>query len=307
MQYQNMTDAIGNTPLIRLGNIEKAYNLKAKLYAKVEALNPAGSAKDRAVMGMIRQAVIEGKLKPGATLIEPTSGNTGIAMAAIAANMGYKAVIVMPDSMSVERIKLMKVYGAEVILTPGKEGMSGSIKKAEELCANTENSMILGQFDNKANAREHYRTTGPEIYRDLGGKISAFIAGVGTGGTFTGVSAFLKECIDDVKCIAVEPAASPMLSEGKFGAHKIQGIGANFVPGNYNGEFCDEIITVPDEKALEMFRLLPRKEGIFAGISSGAALAAAIEVGQRKEYEAKNIVVVFTDTGDRYLSVVSNE
>ncbi len=307
MQYQNMTDAIGNTPLVRLVNIEKEFNLKAKLFAKVEASNPAGSAKDRAVIGMIRQAVIEGKLKPGATLIEPTSGNTGIAMAAIAANMGYKAVIVMPDSMSEERIKLMKVYGAEVVLTPGNEGMSGSIKKAEEICAQTENSMILGQFDNKANAREHYRTTGPEIYRDLGGKVSAFIACVGTGGTFTGVSAFLKECVDDVKCIAVEPSASPMLSKGESGSHKIQGIGANFVPGNFKREFCDEIITVTDDKALAMFRLLPRREGIFAGISSGAALAAAVEVGRREEFEAKNVVVLFTDTGDRYLSVISND
>lgn len=309
MQFQNMTDAIGNTPLIRLKNIENICGVKARLFAKFEAMNPAGSAKDRAVMGMIRQALNEGKLKEGATLIEPTSGNTGIAMAAIAANLGFKAVIVMPDTMSIERIKLMKVYGAEVILTPGIEGMAGCIKKAEEIREQTNNSMILGQFDNPDNAREHYRTTGPEIYRDLGGKVACLVAGIGTGGTFSGTSRFLKECVDNVKCIAVEPKASPVLSCGNdFAApHKIQGIGANFVPENFVRSLCDEIITVSDEEALTMFKLLPRTEGLFAGISSGAALTAAVKVGQRPEFENQNVVVVLTDTGDRYLSVIDDD
>lgn len=304
MQFQVMTDAIGGTPLIRLKKIEEKYGVRAKIFAKYEAMNPAGSAKDRAVMGMIRQAVIEGKLKEGATIIEPTSGNTGIAMAAIAANMGYKAIIVMPDSMSIERIKFMKVYGAEVILTPGAEGMSGSIKKAEELQKTIPNSMILGQFDNKANAREHYRTTGPEIYRDLGGKVGAFVAGIGSGGTFSGTSAFLKECVEDVWCVAVEPESSPMISQGKAAPHKIQGIGANFIPGNYDANYCDELITIKDEEALEMFKVLPKLEGLFAGISSGAALMAAIKLGQRPEFEGKNIVAVLPDSGDRYISMV---
>lgn len=304
MQFQNMTDAIGSTPLIRLNKIEKLYETKGKLYAKVEALNPAGSSKDRAVIGMIRQAIIEGKLKEGATLIEPTSGNTGIAMASIAANMGFKAVIVMPDSMSIERIKFMKVYGAEVILTPGSEGMSGSIKRAEEIHKTTPNSMILGQFDNKANAREHYRTTGPEIYKDLGGKVAGFVAGIGSGGTFSGSAAFLKECVDDVYCVAVEPESSPLISRGEAGPHKIQGIGANFIPGNFDSAYCDEVMTVTNEDALEFFKLLPKTEGLFVGISSGAALSAAIKLAQRDEFEGRNIVVVLPDSGDRYISMV---
>ena len=304
MQFQNMTDAIGYTPLIRLNKIEKLFETKGKIYAKFEAMNPAGSSKDRAVIGMIRQAVIEGKLQEGATIIEPTSGNTGIAMASVAANMGFKAVIVMPDSMSIERIKFMKLYGAEVVLTPGSEGMAGSIKKAEEIQKATPGSIILGQFDNKANAREHYRTTGPEIYRDLGGKVDGFVAGIGSGGTFSGCSAFLKDCVDEVHCVAVEPQSSPLISEGKFGPHKIQGIGANFIPGNYNSSYCDEVMTVTDEDALNMFNLLPKTEGLFAGISSGAALSAAVKLAQREEFTNKNIVVVLPDSGDRYISMV---
>lgn len=304
MQFSSMSDAIGATPLIRLQNFEKEYGLECKLFAKFEGVNPTGSAKDRAAIGMIRDAEIKGEIKPGDTVIEPTSGNTGIALAAISASRGYKCIIVMPDSMSKERIKLMETYGAQVVLTPGAGGMKAAIQKAEEIQKNTPGSKIMGQFYNPANPREHYRTTGPEIYKDLGGKVDYFVAGIGTGGTFTGVSSFLKEVLEDVKCIAVEPASSPVLSQGadKASGHKIQGIGANFVPDNFNRKYLDEIITVTNEDALELFAKIPKTEGLLVGISSGAALCAALEVAKRDGMKGKNVVVVFTDSGDRYLA-----
>lgn len=304
MLCENMVDMIGKTPLLRLKRIEEKYGLKGKLWAKVEGMNPAGSTKDRASLGMIRAAELFDGVEPGATFVEPTSGNTGIGIAAIAAARGYKAIIVMPDSMSKERIKLMEVYGAEVVLTPAAGGMAASIEKAKEICEQIEGARIVGQFDNPANPREHYRTTGPEIYRDLGGKVDVFVAGIGTGGTFSGATRFLKDCNPDIYAVAVEPASSPLLSGGEASSHKIQGIGANFVPANYEKELADEILTIEDDEALEMFRVLPRTEGIFAGISSGAALSAAIKVASRPENEDKNIVVVLPDNGDRYLSLV---
>ena len=300
--YNNITELIGNTPLLRLNVVEKALGLEAKIYAKVEAFNPAGSAKDRVGLAMIKDAEEKGLLKPGATIIEPTSGNTGIGLAAAAASRGYKVILTMPDTMSVERRNLLKAYGAEVVLTEGAKGMAGSIEKANELAASIEGSFIPGQFDNQANAKAHYDTTGPEIFRDLDGNVDFFVAGVGTGGTITGTGRYLKENIEGVKVVAVEPARSPLLSEGKAGPHGLQGIGANFVPSILDTEVYDEIITVTDEDAYEKGRMVASNEGFLVGITAGAALHAAIELATRPKNKGKTIVALFPDTGDRYLS-----
>ena len=300
--YNNITELIGNTPLLRLNVVEKALGLEAKIYAKVESFNPAGSAKDRVGLAMIKDAEEKGLLKPGATIIEPTSGNTGIGLAAAAASRGYKVILTMPDTMSVERRNLLKAYGAEVVLTEGAKGMAGSIEKANELAASIEGSFIPGQFDNQANAKVHYDTTGPEIFRDLDGNVDFFVAGVGTGGTITGTGRYLKENIEGVKVVAVEPAKSPLLSEGKAGPHGLQGIGANFVPSILDTEVYDEIITVTDEDAYDKGRMVASNEGLLVGITAGAALHAAIELATRPENKGKTIVALFPDTGDRYLS-----
>ena len=293
---------IGGTPLLELSHIEKELGLKAKILAKLEYLNPAGSAKDRVGKVMIDDAEERGLLKPGGTIIEPTSGNTGIGLAVVAASRGYRAIIVMPDTMSVERIQIMKAYGAEVVLSDGKLGMSGAVKKAEELAKEYPNSFIPGQFENPANAKAHFLTTGPEIFEDTDGEVDIFVSAVGTGGTITGTGEYLKSRKPDVKIVAVEPAASPLLSGGKAGPHKIQGIGANFVPSVLNTSIYDEVITVTNEDAFITGRMIGRKEGVLVGISSGAAAWAAIELAKRPESEGKTIVVLLPDTGDRYLS-----
>lgn len=300
--YKSVEELIGETPLLELCRTEEANGLDARLFAKLEYLNPAGSVKDRVAKAMIDDAERRGVIRPGAVIIEPTSGNTGIGLAAVAAARGYRAVIVMPDSMSVERRKIMAAYGAEVVLTPGALGMAGAIQKAEELAAATENSFIPSQFTNPANPAAHVATTGPEIYRDTDGKVDVFVAGVGTGGTVSGVGKYLKEKDPDVKIVAVEPASSPLLSGGKAGPHGIQGIGANFIPDTLDRTVCDEVIAVEDRDAYEAGRAVCRLEGILVGISSGAALHAAIEVAKRPESRGKNIVVLLPDTGDRYLS-----
>ena len=305
--YTSVEQLIGGTPLLELTNIEKKFGLEARLLAKLESFNPAGSAKDRVAYEMIRDAEERGILKPGSVIIEPTSGNTGIGLAAVAVPRGYRVIIVMPDSMSVERQKTMKAYGAELVLTPGALGMAGSIAKAEELAAGIPDSFIPDQFGNPANAAAHRKTTGPEIWRDTDGEVDIFIAGVGTGGTITGTGEFLKSVKPDVKVIAVEPASSPLLSGGKAGPHGIQGIGANFVPAVLNTAIYDEIIPVTNEAAFETGRILGRTEGFLAGISSGAALWAAIETAKRSENKGKTIVVLLPDTGDRYLSTAMFE
>jgi len=300
--YTSVAQLIGGTPLLELTNIEKNFGLNARLLAKLESFNPAGSAKDRVAFEMIRDAEERGLLKPGSVIIEPTSGNTGIGLAAVAVPKGYRVIIVMPDSMSVERQKTMKAYGAELVLTPGALGMAGAIAKAEELAAELPDSFIPDQFGNPANAAAHRKTTGPEIWRDTDGEVDIFVAGVGTGGTITGTGEYLKSVKPEVRVIAVEPASSPLLSEGKAGPHGIQGIGANFVPAVLNTEIYDEILPVTNEAAFETGRMLGRTEGFLAGISSGAALWAAIETAKRPENEGKTIVVLLPDTGDRYLS-----
>ena len=300
--YNSIDKLIGNTPLLELTNIEKKYNLKAKLLAKLEYLNPAGSVKDRVALAMINDMEQNGLLKPDSVIIETTSGNTGIGLACVGAARGYRVIIVMPDSMSVERQQLMKAYGAELVLTEGTKGMSGAIQKAEQLKAEIPNSIIAGQFVNPANPKAHFDTTGPEIYRDTDGKVDVFVAGVGTGGTITGTGEYLKSINPNIKVIAVEPASSPLLSSGTAAPHKIQGIGANFVPEVLNTDIYDEIITVTDEDAFESGRLIGKAEGVLVGISSGAALSAAIEVAKRDENNGKTIVVLLADTGDRYLS-----
>ncbi len=300
--YNSIDKLIGNTPLLELTNIEKKYNLKAKLLAKLEYFNPAGSVKDRVALAMINDMEEKDLLKPDSVIIEPTSGNTGIGLACVGAARGYRVIIVMPNSMSVERQQLMKAYGAELVLTEGAKGMSGAIEKAEQLNQEIPNSIIAGQFVNPANPKAHFDTTGPEIYRDTDGKVDVFVAGVGTGGTITGTGEYLKSQNPDIKIIAVEPASSPLLSSGTAAPHKIQGIGANFVPEVLNTSIYDEIITVTDEDAFESGRLIGKAEGVLVGISSGAALSAAIQVAQRDENAGKTIVVLLPDTGDRYLS-----
>ena len=300
MIYNDIIELIGSTPLLRLNRFAPGLDLLAKL----ERQNPAGSAKDRAALYMIRDAEAKGALAPGGMIIEPTSGNTGIGIAALAAVLGYRAVIVMPDSMSVERVKLIAAYGAEVVLTPGAEGMSGAVAKAEELRAANPGSVIAGQFENPANPLAHYETTGPEIWADAEGRVDAFVAGVGTGGTITGVGRFLREKNPGVRIVAVEPAGSPLLSEGHSGAHAIQGIGANFVPEAMDTSVYDEIIAVSDEDALESMRALARTEGLLVGVSSGAAAWAAREVAKRPEFAGKRVVCLLPDTGERYLSVL---
>lgn len=298
--YNDITELIGGTPLIRLSRFAPG----AVLLAKLERFNPTGSAKDRAALYMIRAAQANGSLAPGGMIIEPTSGNTGIGIAALAAVLGYRAVIVMPDSMSVERIKLISAYGAEVVLTPGAQGMAGAVAKADELHAANPGSIIAGQFENPANPDAHYRTTGPEIWEETGGNVDAFVAGVGTGGTISGVGRYLKEQNPDVRIIAVEPASSPLLSEGKAGGHAIQGIGANFVPKALDTSIYDEIIAVTDGDALEAMRSLATTEGLLCGISSGAAAWAARSVAERPEFAGKRVVCLLPDTGERYLSVM---
>ena len=305
--YTSVAELIGGTPLLELTGIEKKFGLEARILAKLESFNPAGSAKDRVAFEMIRDAEERGVLKPGSVIIEPTSGNTGIGLAAVAVPRGYRVIIVMPDSMSVERQKTMKAYGAELVLTPGALGMAGAIAKAEELAKENENSFIPDQFGNPANAAAHRKTTGPEIWRDTDGEVDIFVAGVGTGGTITGTGEYLKSMKPEVRVIAVEPAASPMLSEGEAGSHGIQGIGANFVPAVLNTEIYDEIIPVTNEAAFETGRMLGKTEGFLAGISSGAALWAAIETAKRPENKGKTIVVLLPDTGDRYLSTAMFE
>lgn len=302
MIYDSMEQLIGNTPLLRLKRIEETQRLTARVLAKLEYLNPAGSAKDRIGRAMIDDAEARGALKPGATIIEPTSGNTGIGLAAVAAVRGYRAIIVMPDTMSAERIALMKAYGAEVVLSEGQMGMKGAIEKAEQLAREIEGSFIPGQFDNPANARAHFETTGPEIWRDTCGQVDVFVAGIGTGGTITGTGAYLKSKRQDIRVIGVEPKTSAVLSGGKAGSHKLQGIGAGFVPKVLDTGVYDEIIPVSDEDAYVTARLIARREGVLTGVSSGAAAWAAIELAKRPEYAGKTIVVLLPDTGDRYLS-----
>ena len=300
--YTSADQLIGKTPLLELTRIEEELGLQAKVLAKLEYFNPAGSVKDRIAKRMIEDAEASGKLKPGATIIEPTSGNTGIGLAAVAAAKGYRTIIVMPETMSVERRQLMRAYGAELVLTEGAKGMKGAIAKAEEIAAETENSYIPGQFVNPSNPAAHRDTTGPEIWEDTDGKVDYFVAGVGTGGTVTGVGEYLKSKNSDVKVVAVEPEASQTLAKGEAAPHKIQGIGAGFVPETLNTHIYDEIIPVTNEDAFETGRLLGHKQGVLVGISSGAAVWAAIELAKKPENEGKNIVVLLPDTGDRYLS-----
>ena len=300
--YQSNAELIGKTPLLNAANFKKAEELDAQLFAKLEYFNPAGSAKDRVALSMVNDAEEKGLLKEGGVIIEPTSGNTGIGLAAVAVPRGYRVIIVMPDSMSKERRVLMTAYGAELVLTPGAEGMKGAIAKAETLAAEIPGSFIPGQFENPANAMAHYRTTGPEIWEDTEGNVDIFVAGVGTGGTITGVGRYLKEKNPAVKVIAVEPASSPMLSQGFAGPHGLQGIGANFVPEVLDTEVYDEIITVTEAEAYAAARTFGKTEGILCGISSGAALYGAEVMARREENKGKNIVVLLPDTGDRYLS-----
>ena len=300
--FNSADELIGNTPLMELAHIQKKYELKAKIFAKLEFLNATGSAKDRVAKAMIIDAENDGRLKKDSVIIEPTSGNTGIGLASVGTARGYRVIIVMPNTMSKERCTLIKAYGAEVVLSDGTKGMAGAIEKANELAQEIPNSFIPDQFSNPSNPKVHKETTGPEIWNDTNGNVDIFVAGVGTGGTITGVGEFLKSKKSDVKIIAVEPEASQLLSKGIAGSHKIQGIGANFVPSILNTNIYDEIIPVSNEDAYAMGKAIGREEGILVGISSGAALAAAIKVAQRKENEGKNIVVFFVDSGDRYLS-----
>ncbi len=300
--YTSADQLIGGTPLLELGHIEKEFGLEAKILAKLELFNVTGSVKDRIAKSMLDEAEKSGKIKPGATIIEPTSGNTGIGLAAVGTARGYKVIIVMPEIMSVERQQLIKAYGAEIVLTEGSKGMKGAIDKANELAASTPNSFVPGQFDNPSNPQAHYDTTGPEIFEATDGAVDIFVAGVGTGGTLTGTGKYLKEKKPGVKIVAVEPATSPVLSQGKAGTHKIQGIGAGFVPKVLDTKIYDEIIPVANEDSFKTGALIGKKEGVLVGISSGAAVWAAIELAKRPENKGKTIVVLLPDTGDRYLS-----
>ncbi len=300
--YNNITELAGNTPLVMLSEFSAKRNLNAEILAKLEYLNPAGSAKDRVAIAMINDAEKSGRLKPGACIIEPTSGNTGIGLAAAAAVKGYRVILTMPETMSVERRKLLAAYGAEIVLTEGSRGMSGAIEKANEIASSTMGSFIPGQFENPSNPKAHFDTTGPEIWRDTDGEVDIFVAGVGTGGTISGVGEYLKSRKPEVKIVAVEPASSPLISKGYSGAHGLQGIGANFIPKNLNLDVVDEVIAVTDEQAYAAGRAIAKEEGILVGISAGAALHAAAELAKRPENKGKKIVVLLPDTGDRYLS-----
>lgn len=300
--HKSVTEIIGNTPLLQTTNYSRANNLNAAVFAKLEYLNPCGSVKDRIAAAMIDEAVSSGRLKAGGTVIEPTSGNTGIALAAVAAARGFNMIVVMPETMSVERRNIIKAYGAQIVLTDGKAGMKGAIAKAEELVQSIPNAIIAGQFVNPQNPLAHYRTTGPEIWRDMGGKVDIFVAGVGTGGTVSGVGKYLKEQNRNIQIIAVEPSGSPVLSQGKAGAHKIQGIGAGFIPDVLDTSIIDEVITVADDDAFSAAKQLGKTEGVLVGISSGAALHAATVIAKRAENVGKNIVVLLPDSADRYYS-----
>lgn len=300
--YKSAMEVIGNTPLVEVVNIEKEQNLNAKVLVKLEYLNPAGSVKDRAAKSMIEDAERRGLLKAGSVIIEPTSGNTGIGLASIAAIKGYKMILTMPETMSIERRNILKAYGAEIVLTDGKTGMSGAIAKAEELAKEIPNSFIPGQFVNPANADAHRQSTGPEIWRDTDGTVDIFVAGVGTGGTLTGTGEYLKEKNPKIKVVAIEPTGSPLLSEGRLGAHNLQGIGPNFIPDILNTEIYDEIMTIENEEAYDAAKLLAKKEGVLVGITSGAALYGAIELAKRPENEGKTIVALLPDSADRYYS-----
>lgn len=302
--YNSMEALIGNTPLIEISKIEREEDLKARILVKVEAFNPGGSVKDRIAKAMIDDAEASGRLRPGGTIIEPTSGNTGIGLTWIGVSKGYRVILCMPETMSDERKKMLAALGAELVLTPGKEGMKGSIAKAKELNEEIDGSIIMSQFDNPANPAVHSRTTAEEIWSDTDGTVDIFVAGVGSGGTLTGTAKTLKKYNPSIKVVAVEPEKSPVISGGQAGPHKIQGIGAGFIPGNFDGSLVDEIVRIPDEEAFECQRLLARKEGIFAGISSGAALAAALKEGHKKENDGKTIVAILPDTGERYLSML---
>ena len=302
--YKNAAELVGNTPLLEVGNIEKELGLEARILVKLEYFNPAGSAKDRIALNMIEDAEAKGQLKPGAVIIEPTSGNTGIGLASLAAIKGYKVILTMPETMSVERRNILKAYGAEIVLTDGSKGMNGAIAKANELAAEYENSFIPGQFENPANPEIHRKTTGPEIWKDADGQVDIFVAGVGTGGTITGVGEYLKSQNPDVKVVAVEPATSPVLSQGKSGPHKIQGIGAGFIPKALNTDVYDEVFPVENEDAFTTGKLIAKHEGILVGISSGAALYAAIQLAKRPENKGKTIVALLPDSGDRYYSTI---
>lgn len=300
--YKKVEEMIGRTPLLEVKRIEEEKGLKARVLVKLELFNPAGSVKDRAALSMLLDAEERGLIAPGATIIEPTSGNTGIGLAAVAASRGYRTIFTMPETMSIERRKLLKGYGAEIVLTEGAKGMPGAIAKAEELAKETEHAIVLGQFVNKANAKAHMETTGPEIWEDTDGEVDIFVAGVGTGGTVTGTGTYLKEMNPDIRIVAVEPAASPVLSGGKPGPHGLQGIGAGFVPDILDTGIYDEIFTVENEEAYSASRLLAAKQGVLTGISSGAALHAAVELAKREENKGKTIVALLPDTGERYLS-----
>ena len=300
--YKSAAELVGNTPLVELVNLERQEGLRARLLAKLEYLNPAGSVKDRVGKAMIEAAEQEGRLKPGSVIIEPTSGNTGIGLAAIAASKGYRMILTMPETMSLERRNILKAYGAEIVLTPGDEGMAGAIRKAEELAAEIPGSMVAGQFENPVNPKAHYETTGPEIWRDTDGEVDVFVATVGTGGTITGTGRYLKEQKPHIQVVAVEPAGSPVLSQGKSGPHGIQGIGAGFVPKVLDTKIYDQIITATEEESYCQAKKLARSEGILVGISSGAALQAAIRLASQEAYEGKTIVVLLPDSGDRYYS-----
>lgn len=302
MLYHNVAELIGHTPLFFSKNYCLQTDSEAEILCKLECFNPAGSVKDRVARFMLDDAEAKGLIKEGSTVIEPTSGNTGIGLAALSAARGYRMILTMPDTMSVERQKLLAAYGAEIVLTPGEEGMQGAVKRAEELAASIPNSFIPSQFDNPANPQAHFMTTGPEIWKDAEGRVDCFVAGVGTGGTLSGTGAFLKSQNPDCRIVAVEPASSPLLSQGRAGAHGLQGIGANFVPANMDTELCDEIICVSEEEAYAAARRFVETEGILVGISSGAALHAATVLAQREEYRGKRIVVLLPDTGERYLS-----
>lgn len=301
--YASLDQLVGKTPLLELRNTKEKHSLKGNVIAKLEYFNPAGSVKDRIAKAMINDAEERGVLKPGGIIIEPTSGNTGIGLASVAAARGYKTILVMPETMSIERRKLMKGYGAEIVLTPGDQGISGSIEKAKEMVKEHENAFMPDQFSNPANPKVHYETTGPEIWEDTDGEIDIFVSGVGTGGTISGAGKYLKEKNPDIKVVAVEPAGSPVLSKGEKGPHKIQGIGTGFIPKTLNTDIYDEVLTVTNEEAYETARNLGGQEGVFVGISSGAALHAAYELAKRSENEGKRIVVLLPDSGDRYLSI----